>query len=107
MDTPEKPLSKMNKDELLAEAARLAIEVPEGATNAVLIGLIQAKRDAQTTQEEPTQPRPVDQETGRELDEFGLPRSGPARASRLAELGKPDPRDNPEAWADAASAEQE
>ena len=52
----------------------------------------------ETTQAKPTQPRPVDPGTGRQLDEYGLPLSGPARVARLAELGKPDPREDPEAW---------
>lgn len=57
-----------------------------------------------TTQEKPTQPRPVDG-AGRQLDQWGLPFSGPARARRLAELNKPDPNDEPGAWApDGAGA---
>lgn len=55
------------------------------------------------TQAEPTRPRPID-DAGRELDEFGLPLSGPARAAKLARLKKPDPRDNPEAWGAAPPA---
>ncbi len=42
----------------------------------------------QTTQADPTQPRPVDA-TGRTLDQWGLPVSGPARLKALG--GKPDP----------------
>lgn len=49
------------------------------------------------TQDKPTQPRPTDQ-TGRQLDRFGLPLSGPARIAALA--GKPDP-----ALADAGADE--
>lgn len=64
-----------------------------------------------TTQDDPTQPRPVDPKTGRQLDEFGLPISGPARVARLAELRKPDPREDPAAWgvktpADAGEPDQ-
>jgi hypothetical protein len=51
----------------------------------------------ETTQAEPTAPRPVSPE-GRALDQWGLPMSGPARARALAEAGKPDPRDEPDAW---------
>lgn len=49
-----------------------------------------------TTQDDPTQPRPVD-DTGRTLDQWGLPLSGPARLAALK--GKPDP-----ALAEAAPA---
>lgn len=41
-----------------------------------------------TTQADPTQPRPVN-DTGRTLDQWGLPLSGPARLAALG--GKPDP----------------
>lgn len=41
-----------------------------------------------TTQADPTQPRPVDA-TGRTIDQWGLPVSGPARLKALG--GKPDP----------------
>lgn len=41
-----------------------------------------------TTQADPTQPRPVDV-TGRMLDQWDLPVSGPARLKALG--GKPDP----------------
>lgn len=44
---------------------------------------------SKTSQEEPTRPRPVDPATGRQLDEHGLPISGPARIAALR--GKPDP----------------
>ncbi|WP_454280206.1 hypothetical protein [Sphingomonas sp. Marseille-Q8236] len=43
---------------------------------------------ADTAQADATQPRPVD-ETGRTLDHWGLPLSGPARLAALG--GKPDP----------------
>jgi hypothetical protein len=43
-----------------------------------------------TTQEEPTQAPPRDK-AGFELDEHGLPRSGPERAARLEDLGIEDP----------------
>lgn len=41
-----------------------------------------------TTQADATQPRPVD-DTGRTLDQWGLPLSGPARLAALQ--GNPDP----------------
>lgn len=44
-----------------------------------------------TTQAEPTAPRPRDPKTGLELDEYGLPTSGPARRQWLAEAGIDDP----------------
>lgn len=50
-----------------------------------------------------TAPRPVDAQ-GRELDQWGLPINGPARAGALAELGKPDPNDDLTAWTEAAIA---
>lgn len=43
------------------------------------------------TQAEPTAPVPVDPETGLELDQFGLPTSGPARTRWLADRGIDDP----------------
>lgn len=49
----------------------------------------------------PTQPRPTDGQ-GHDLDEWGLPLSGPARRRRLAELGKPDPNIDPTGWAAGA-----
>lgn len=51
------------------------------------------KRDAapEVTQGEPTQPRAVDPDTGLELDEHGLPLSGPMRARWLAEKDITDP----------------
>lgn len=57
-----------------------------------------SRRQAKSTQDKPTNPRPRDA-AGRELDQWGLPFSGPARVRRLAELGKPDPNVEPEAWA--------
>ena len=59
------------------------------------------------TQDEPTRPRDVCPETGRQIDEFGLPISGPARARKLAEIGKPDPRDAAEAKAASPEASKE
>jgi hypothetical protein len=53
----------------------------------------------ETTQEQPTRPRPTDA-MGRQLDEYGLPLSGPARDRALSELGKPDPNVDPDAWLD-------
>lgn len=38
----QKPLSKMNKDELLAAAQAAGIDVPDGATKDAIIELIQA-----------------------------------------------------------------
>lgn len=49
-------------------------------------------------QDAPTAARPVDA-NGRELDQWGLPINGPARARALEEIGKPDPHFEPEAWA--------
>lgn len=40
----EKPLSKMNKDELLKAAQDAEIAVPDGATKAQIIDLIEAAR---------------------------------------------------------------
>lgn len=37
-----KPLSRMNKEELLAAAQAAGVEVPDGATNAEIVELIQA-----------------------------------------------------------------
>ena len=103
MTTPlsTKPLGKQTKPELLVTAAHYSVEVPESATNPDIVALIEAAIAAaiETTQEEPTRPRPVDA-AGRQLDEFGLPLSGPARIRALAELGKRDPLTNPEDWTD-------
>jgi hypothetical protein len=52
----------------------------------------------EVTQNEPTKPRPRDA-AGRELDEHGLPLSGPARIRALD--GRPDPRDGTPAEAEA------
>lgn len=54
-------------------------------------------RPPTTKQAEPTQPRARDT-AGRELDEWNLPLSGPARAVALEELCKPDPNTDPDAW---------
>lgn len=51
-----------------------------------------------TTQAEPTQPFDRD-ENGFVLDSWGLPVSGPARVAVLATMGRPDPNDEPDAWA--------
>ena len=40
----EKPLADMKKDELLAAAAEAGVEVPDGATNADIVKLIEAAR---------------------------------------------------------------
>lgn len=53
-------------------------------------------------QDAPTAARPVDV-SGRELDQWGLPINGPARARALEEIGKPDPHFEPEAWAAPAA----
>jgi hypothetical protein len=45
----------------------------------------------EATQAEPTAPRAIDAETGLELDEHGLPTSGPARRQWLADAGIEDP----------------
>ncbi|MEA3018404.1 MAG: hypothetical protein QOI38_3126 [Sphingomonadales bacterium] len=62
-------------------------------------------RKPETTQAEPTKARPTDK-SGRQLDEFKLPISGPARARELERLGKPDPRTNPEAWGASPAGDQ-
>lgn len=46
-----------------------------------------------------TAPTPRCAITGRPLDQWGLPLNGPARVAALAELGLPDPVDEPEVWA--------
>ena len=51
-----------------------------------------------TTQDEPTRP-PERDENGFELDSWGLPVCGPARVAVLAVMGRPDPNDEPDAWA--------
>lgn len=56
--------------------------------------------DQKREQAPATAPRPVDAQ-GRELDQWGLPLSGPARARALAEIGKPDPNEDRSAWIDA------
>lgn len=61
-------------------------------------------RKASRTQDKPTKPRPVDG-AGRQLDQWGLPFSGPARARRLRELNKPDPNVDPSAWTPSPSGE--
>ncbi|MFY9350107.1 MAG: hypothetical protein WBL20_10290 [Sphingobium sp.] len=50
-----------------------------------------------TEQAKPTQPRPCDAE-GNELDQWGLPIAGPLRIALLAELERPDPNHEPDAW---------
>lgn len=42
VDPGEKPISKMNKDELIAYASNAGIQVPEGANKAEIIELIKA-----------------------------------------------------------------
>lgn len=39
----EKPHGQMNKEELLAKAAELGIEVPDGTTNIAIVEMIKAK----------------------------------------------------------------
>lgn len=50
----------------------------------------EAGQEAQPTNE-PTAP-PLRDENGFEIDQWGLPVSGPARAARLAETGQVDPQ---------------
>lgn len=52
--------------------------------------------------ERPTEPRPRDR-SGRELDAWGLPRNGPARARALEKMGRPDPELDPKGWASPAT----
>lgn len=54
-------------------------------------------------QADPTAPRER-APNGLELDQWGLPLSGPIRARWLADMGKPDPNVDPTAWADDADA---
>lgn len=58
--------------------------------------------DAQAT-DQPTAPRPRDAQ-GRELDKWGLPRSGPARVARLQAMKLADPELDPSGWTAAADA---
>jgi len=51
----------------------------------------------------PTAPRPRDAQ-GRELDQWGLPRSGPARAARLQAMNMADPELDPSGWTAAPNA---
>lgn len=55
--------------------------------------------DPGITQEAPTTEQSRDA-FGRLLDSWGLPVSGPCRVAALAELGLPDPHDDPDAWED-------
>lgn len=55
--------------------------------------------DPGVTQEAPTAPQARDA-FGRLLDQWGLPVNGPCRVVALAELGLPDPNDDPDAWED-------
>jgi hypothetical protein len=105
-DTPQR--LPTTKADLLAMAGELQIVVPEGATNATIGEMILAEieRRGTTTQELPTRPIPTD-EAGRQIDQWGLPLSGPFRAAELEKLKKRDPRDHPEDWADAPSGDQE
>lgn len=43
-ETSEKPLTKLNKDELLALAEESGVDVPEGATKAQIVELINAAK---------------------------------------------------------------
>lgn len=45
VENTEKPLNRMNKEELVLKAAELGIEVPEGATNKQIVDLIEAKQE--------------------------------------------------------------
>ena len=53
--------------------------------------------DPGVTQEAPTTEQPRDA-FGRLLDSWGLPVSGPCRVAALAEIGMPDPHDDPDPW---------
>lgn len=61
------------------------------------------RQSVKPAQAGPTQPRPRDA-AGNELDAWDLPIAGPLRAVRLAELKKPDPNVEPEAWASAGAS---
>lgn len=61
--------------------------------------------DLEVTQEAPTLPRPVDA-SGREIDRWGLPLNGPARAAALEALQLPDPNEDPDAWPEATPASE-
>jgi hypothetical protein len=54
-------------------------------------------KEPETTQDAPSAAPPRDA-NGFELDDWGLPVSGPIRAVRLAEMAMPDPLDDPKAW---------
>ena len=54
-------------------------------------------REPKTIQDDPTKPR-AEAENGLQLDDWGLPLAGPARQAALAELNKPDPNIEPDAW---------
>lgn len=71
-----------------------------GADTGADAEVVKAKKPVSKPEGERTKPRPVD-ENGRPLDAWGLPLSGPARAAKLAELGKGDPHTNPEDWPSA------
>ena len=58
--------------------------------------------DTGVTQEAPTAPQARDA-FGRLLDQWGLPVSGPCRVAALAEIGLPDPHDDPQAWRKVAT----
>lgn len=82
---------------MASEEADTAVETPVEAP-------LQAASEAEipagyAVTEEPTAERPRDA-NGRELDEWGLPRNGPARVDALCQLGKRDPRTHPEDWSD-------
>lgn len=66
-------------------------------TDASQAGTSQSGGAAEVTQEPPTTPVTRDA-NGFELDAWGLPICGPARAARLETLGKADPHDDPDAW---------
>ena len=61
-------------------------------------------RRAKPTQAAPTAV-PARDAQGFELDRWNLPIVGPVRAARLAELGKPDPDIEPDAWDEPADPE--
>lgn len=55
-------------------------------------------RPSKPRQGDPTQPV-ARNAAGLEIDQWGLPVSGPARIAALVAIKKPDPNDEPDAWA--------
>lgn len=70
----------------------------EGASGAASAGDVKPAKGGKgkaaappAAQAAPTRPRAIDPDTGLELDEYGLPTSGPARRQWLARAGIDDP----------------